>query len=292
MANVAQGNVLGVDGSPIENLRVFVYRRDNGALLGSDLTDASGNFSVNTGVFSGDVFAIYRAAVDSEGDPLWSSVKLFLTCSGADGSTTFTDISPVGATVTRVDTTVSTAQNKFYSGSGLFNGGKRLSVPNLSLTLPFSIETHIYPITSNPLGLFDTAPSAGGTIRNYNSGQIEKQGGTAITFNPPAGEWSWVQLIFKEVSGNLHCDYIRNGSLVTTGQIGSGLSFTQGANFVIGGINNGGDGSLNAYISEFRVTNAARSASNPVAAQLLDTVATDFSPLKNDLVRRFPTEVV
>ena len=56
--------------------------------------------------------------------------KLLLHCEGADASTTFTDDSPVGHTVTEAgNAQIDTAQKKFGSASGLFDGtGDSLSV--------------------------------------------------------------------------------------------------------------------------------------------------------------------
>ena len=58
--------------------------------------------------------------------------KLLLHCEGADASTTFTDDSPVGHAVTENDNAqIDTAQKKFDSASGLFDGtGDYLSVAN------------------------------------------------------------------------------------------------------------------------------------------------------------------
>ncbi|MCP5004813.1 MAG: LamG domain-containing protein, partial [Planctomycetes bacterium] len=61
-----------------------------------------------------------------------SYTKLMLHCDGADASTTFTDDSASGHTVTPVaDAQIDTAQSKFGGASALFDGtGDYLSVPN------------------------------------------------------------------------------------------------------------------------------------------------------------------
>ena len=61
-----------------------------------------------------------------------SYAKLVLHCDGADASTTFTDDGTTGHTVTaNGDAQIDTAQQKFGTGSGLFDGtGDYLSVPD------------------------------------------------------------------------------------------------------------------------------------------------------------------
>jgi hypothetical protein len=63
-----------------------------------------------------------------------SFTKLLLHCDGADGSTSFTDFSTFGHTVTAsLGAQVDTAQSKFGDGSALFDGvDSRLSVPDNS----------------------------------------------------------------------------------------------------------------------------------------------------------------
>jgi hypothetical protein len=70
---------------------------------------------------------IYRAAPS---DPLTADVSLLLHCNGTNGSTTFTD--ETGKTMTASGTaSIATAQSKFGSASGYFNGG-HVYTPNAS----------------------------------------------------------------------------------------------------------------------------------------------------------------
>jgi hypothetical protein len=66
------------------------------------------------------------------GDPFRSNVSLHLPMTGANNSTTFTDVSPSPKTITRVgDTKILTAQSKWGQGSGYFDGtGDYLQVAN------------------------------------------------------------------------------------------------------------------------------------------------------------------
>jgi hypothetical protein len=86
-------------------------------------------------------------------DPHWDKVVLALPMTGANNSTTFTDVSPSPKTITRSgDTKISTAQSMWGQGSGLFDGaGDYLSAANNNAfklaETAFSIETWIRPAT-------------------------------------------------------------------------------------------------------------------------------------------------
>lgn len=90
--------------------------------------------------------------------------KLLLHCEGADASTTFTDDSPSAHTVTEVGTAqIDTAQKKFGSASGLFDGNSDyLTIPDSVDwsfgTNPFTIETWVR---------FAALPTAGNLMMFY-----------------------------------------------------------------------------------------------------------------------------
>lgn len=82
-------------------------------------------------------------------DPYFSNVALLLHCNGSDASTTFTDNSSGGKTVTaNGNAQIDTAQSKFGGASGLFDGtGDYLSAADSAdwyfATGDFTIETFI-----------------------------------------------------------------------------------------------------------------------------------------------------
>jgi hypothetical protein len=83
------------------------------------------------------------------GDPYRNNVVLHLPMTGANNSTTFTDVSPSPKTITRYgDTKISTAQSVWGQGSGLFDGtGDYLTVPSstdLQLSGDLTIEAWVY----------------------------------------------------------------------------------------------------------------------------------------------------
>ena len=66
------------------------------------------------------------------GDPYYHATALLLPFTGANNSTTFTDASPNPKTITPYgNTKISTAQSKWGSGSGYFDGsGDYLTTPD------------------------------------------------------------------------------------------------------------------------------------------------------------------
>lgn len=97
------GTVYDSIGAPAAGRIVRAYRRDTGALLGEVVTS--------------------DGLLPVPGDENYNSVSLLLHFDGANGSTTFTDLSPSPKTVTVYgDTKISTAQSKFGGSSGYFDG--------------------------------------------------------------------------------------------------------------------------------------------------------------------------
>ena len=89
--------------------------------------------------------AMMGAAGKNRFDPYWSNVVLALPCDGANGSTTFTDISDTPKTVAAYgNAQISTAQSKFGGSSAYFDGsGDYLAATDhadLDLGLIFTIE--------------------------------------------------------------------------------------------------------------------------------------------------------
>jgi len=65
----------------------------------------------------------YPTTAPTPADPDFSEVKLLLHMDGSNGSTTFTDGSSIGATISPAGSAqISTAQSQFGGASGLFNG--------------------------------------------------------------------------------------------------------------------------------------------------------------------------
>jgi hypothetical protein len=138
-------------------------------------------------------------------DPDFASVSLLLPFDGADGSTTFTDLSSNILTVTRFgDAQISTAQSKFGGSSGLFDAGNTgngdyLLVPADGTAIgtgDFTIEGWVRTIVNNnfraivslvPGSDNDTLYVFNGTVGWYSASSLRAQSGAI--FN---GTWHHV----------------------------------------------------------------------------------------------------
>jgi len=116
------------------------------------------------------------------GDQYRNNVVLHLPMTGANNSTTFTDVSPSPKTITRYgDTKISTAQSKWGQGSGYFDGtGDYLTAPNSADFLfgsdSFTVESWIYPTTLPTAG-------SGGCIASVYDTTNNKRSWTLNVFN-------------------------------------------------------------------------------------------------------------
>jgi hypothetical protein len=101
------------------------------------------------------------AAAGGGSDPYFANVSLLLHADGADASTTFTDSSSNGLTVTAlISAQIDTAQFKFGGASGLFSGsGDGLTVANNAV---FAMGSGDF--TLEAFARFSSLPSSG----NYN----------------------------------------------------------------------------------------------------------------------------
>lgn len=197
----------------------------------------------------------------SLGDKYWGNVELLLHLDGANGGTTFTDVSKNGYSLSRGGSTVtSTAQSQFGGASAYFDGaGDWLVVPdssNFNLgTGDFTIECFIYPETG--------FSSTGGTIygdlgnsmpwlhiqdttnylRLYCNGQYVTSS-SAVTFD------TWQHIAVSRNSGTvkMYFDGVQKASASFT----HNLSTTN--DLGIGGERSSASRYYKGYIDEFRLT--------------------------------------
>jgi len=128
-AAAPQGNMIYANGK-----ETLIWGGDESNILGFKIYDPDGSFSydysdqVNNTLTDSNNVAV-TASADADID---SSAVLVLHCDGTDASTTFTDSSLTPKTVTAVgNAQIDTAQQKFGTGSGLFDGtGDYLNVPD------------------------------------------------------------------------------------------------------------------------------------------------------------------
>ena len=216
------------------------------------------------------------------GDPNFADVSLLLHMEGADTSTSFTDSSNNAVSVTaNGNAQISTAQSKFGSSSGLFDGtGDYLQTPssalfNFGAGTSFTVEcfARFDATNTSGKGIFSQRRVDYGTfeIRQESSGYSWLIGNAAVndwhsTSSSSSGLISantWYHLALVGDGTNLKL--FHDGTQVLTVSQPAWTS----ANRVLY-IGGGGDGDHDGYIDELRVTKSvARYTSNftpPAAA--------------------------
>jgi hypothetical protein len=204
------------------------------------------------------------------GDPNWDDVSLLLHMDGADASTTFTDSSTNGITVTAVgNAQIDTAQSKFGTASCLMDGtGDRLEIPSSSLfefgTGDFTIEAFIRvpPGQYHPIfGMGDNATATGfllyaanggagvpgPLIFFQNDGEVELSSGFSTV-----GDEEWTHVAITRSSSTL--SVFVNGDRGQQGFIDDVFDTTNisiGGDYYLGAWE---ASSLNGHIDEVRVT--------------------------------------
>jgi hypothetical protein len=212
-------------------------------------------------------------------DPNYSSVSLLLNGNGTNGSTTFTDSSSYGHTVTPGgNAQISTAQSKFGGASMYFDGsGDYINCP---ASTAFSFGTGDFTIEffarwnsfSNVNVIIDTRSGGSsanglaiytdvnGTIVVY-SGFTTFITGSALQVN----QWYFVALSRASGTTRLFIDGVQSGALASDTR-----NYTD-QNFFAGRTNESAINYFSGYIDDLRVTKGiARYTSNftPPAAQL------------------------
>ncbi|MHB8053670.1 MAG: DUF2341 domain-containing protein [Candidatus Aminicenantales bacterium] len=157
--------------------------------------------------------------------------------------------------------------------AGILNKGQSFDGSNDYMTmphedtpaLPLVIEFFIKPSATNPIGIFDTAPSRGYTLRNYNNGQFEWwNGNPTVNFALTASAYNHVALVLHQSNNTI--DYYLNGELVGTTAGGSATELAWGDvgdsyGLRFGDINVGDAGHFSGILSEGRVhSGSVRSA--------------------------------
>jgi len=215
----------------------------------------------------GTTYVAYRGI---SGDPSYSSLTLLLPMNGANGSTAFTDYSPLASTITvNGNAQISTAQSKWGGASGLFDGTTDwvyspvgtgdFAAGDFTLEGWFNWSSltngglfHVYPGT--PANTLD------GVAVGYDGTSLQIYSGTTSytrAYTPTVGVWYHVALV--RTTSNTLTLYV-NG-VAQGASIGNSTTF--GGNGVNVGLYYGSGFTFNGYIDDFRVTKGvARYTSN------------------------------
>lgn len=225
----------------------------------------------------GEVTQARRADIwPTSGDPFFSDVQLLLPMDGTNGSTTFTDESSNGFTVTaNGNTQISTSESKFGGASASFDGsGDWLEIaddPAFNFSGDFTVECWFYPTSvsgSFPrLWAFGTYNASNSMTLSFVNDGTASDGKIALDFNGPQYQ-SAAGLVALDTWQ--HIAVVRSGSTVKVYLDGTErLSVTSGAAvqrsqpFIIGnlhGFTATTTGAFAGYIDDLRITSGSNGA--------------------------------
>ena len=220
------------------------------------------------------------------GDPYYSAVSLLLPMDGTNGSTTFTDSSLNGLTVTAVgNTQISTTQSKYGGASGYFDGsGDYLDISGTGIatafgTGDFTIEFWYYPLSvSVQQNLVDKIGSASNAIYMSSAGVLKYYlAGDRITgATLSANNWYHIALVRYSGVTKLYINGVQSGASYTDT---NNYALNTGSPRIGAAFNN--TVSVNGYIDDFRISLFARYTSTftpPTAALPTTASSTPADP--------------
>jgi hypothetical protein len=209
------------------------------------------------------ILAHRRKAFRGEADPYFSSVELLLHCDGADASTTFTDHSANGYTVTATgNAQIDTAQSKFGGASCLLDGtGDYLSIADAApLQMgsgDFTIECWVrFNSLAGSFTIFGKSVYATGGIDLISDGtslyfdmQTTRGSVTLASLALSTGTWYHFACVRSGSSCVLYIDGVSKATLTSSANINSAVAFNIGS-----AAPNYSGFDLNGWIDDFRVT--------------------------------------
>lgn len=211
----------------------------------------------------------------ASGDPNFSSVSLLLPFDGSDGSTTFTDESNNGFSVTAGgNAQLDTAQSKWGGASLVLDGsGDYISIADNAAfdfgTGDFTVEFWLrWNSLSGFQTIYDHGYTGSGALllqTGSNTGQfIVYASGTPIMTESDAlgtGVWGFYQLVRSGTTITLYRDGVSKASTTNSTNFGSTSNLCFGARLGTGSNN------FNGWVDDIRITKSvARSNSVPTAA--------------------------
>jgi len=141
-----------------------------------------------------------------------------------------------------------------------FNGtSSYVTLPIPVQARPFTIQMWVKSSNATPVGMFDSAPSTSGTLRNYPSGNVEWQNNSPrVTLNITSNTWYHIAFVVRYEVGIRYIDYYKNGVFVQT--VPKSANNTLGwTTFRLGDINLG-ESRYSGLIDELMIINKALSS--------------------------------
>lgn len=214
----------------------------------------------------------FAAAGGGGSDPDFASVSLLIHCDGTNGSTTFTDNSSIGHTVTaNGNAQVSTSSPKFGTGSLLLDGsGDNLTVADNAAfdfgTGDFTIEFWIkWTSTTGYQVAYDHGYTGGIALETGNGAGrfVLYLGGASVCTESSSlgtGTWGFYQIVRSGTTVTIY----RDG--VSTASGTSSANLAPSATLYLGSYSSGAYG-INGNMDDIRITKGvARANAVPTAA--------------------------
>jgi hypothetical protein len=226
--------------------------------------------------FTPPTAALPTTASSTVADPYYNYTSLLLHMDGTNTSTNFVDSGPNALAVTAAgNAQVSTAQSKYGSASGYFDGtGDSLTIPANSVfalgTGNYTIEGWFYSLTSGSSlrGMIDFRTAATGTnglmLRENDGGFLVYLNNATIlstTTGRVANQWQHVALVRNGTTVTLYVDGVSQTSVTSSTNLTdnamriSGFVDTQSSVFT-----------YNGYMDDLRITKYARTITLPTSA--------------------------
>lgn len=230
--------------------------------------------------------------IDVNGDPYWDSCVLALRCDGANGSTTFTDLSPAarGNATVNGNAQVSTAQSKFYGSSLALDGtGDFLSYAD-SADLDFgardfTLYAWVYHTTAGVANVFRKSGTSGDfawqlTMSASTYSLDISSSGSGFAFSLSFGAvatGTWQQVVATR-SGSQFTGYVNGVAAATTT---NSLTIYDAPTTLCIGNNAAGSAGINGYMNDAQVyTGVAIPASE---------IARRYAQQRPFMARRYPS---
>lgn len=224
--------------------------------------------------------AFLAGLTEAGGDPYASRNRLLLPMTGANNSTIFLDLSPVGHEVTaNGNAKISTNQNIFSDSSGYFDGASWLTIPaNSAFTFfeGYTLDGWLY-LPATPTGsyaaIFDSRNTdfgdTGLLLAVDSSRRLKLFGGPNADLVSPANAIplnTWVHFAVSKTGETLGL-YAAGSELVTQNDFNNK---TQNGPVYIGRVRDGVHPAFFGYLSYLRLTDVGRYSGNY-------TVPTEYS---------------
>lgn len=130
-----------------------------------------------------------------------------------------------------------------------------------ALTVPITLEMWVNPDTTTPVGIFDSAPSAANTLRNYDAGKFEWQDASPrFALGLSASTWQHLAFVLTHDGTDREVNWYKDGVFQAEETDTDNATVADFAHFRLGDINSGATGRYAGILDEFAISAVIRDA--------------------------------